>query len=906
MRISIPSVVLSSMVAAVALASFAQNESSVTFEETKPIVMSPTGAIRTFAAARDEVRSRRAAGTLGRGKVTVLVKSGRYFVDKPVVFGEQDAGTVEVPVEFVAEGDVIVDGGVELPAGRPLAETEGAAVSRVRPELRDRVMAVRVKAPGATKGILPRILGSDGEPYEYARYPKTGWLRYERIPKLEKGVKATVAGYSDERISSWTDEPDVRAYGYPVHDWAPAAMTVFGIDPTNRTFSSAGSGYGLANGRRWFARNVLHELSKPGECVLDAKAGALYYVPRPADVGKGLTMAKTKAFVRMDKTGFVSFRGFHFRNFQGEAIDIARSHDITVVGGSIRNCLNGLVAKESSRIRVSELDVSDIARGGIFLSGGDQYGLVESGNVVEKCRIRRVGTEYTSYSGGVTVRGCGGSVVSNDIAEISHAGVFFWGTCHRIVGNEIHDVCLESGEMGAVYTGRDWVLVGNVIEGNHFHDLPRTCRQPTRAIMLDDGAGGIEIRNNRFVRCAEGICTSGIGNVIENNVFEACAEAVGLWSCWFEPGCFGPSVRNNDTRRQRLAAAPVDSPVWKARFPWTSLLRDAVRDGTLRDPTTRTRIVGNTLVSYGKPQFHWCRPSSPYGYLITGNVEKLSPDAEAKPYFEFGTELSVGEAVPQAKNATMRTLDGPLVLAHRGGRHEYDDNAAGGFARSVRLGIRGYETDVRLSKDRELVIMHDGKLDRTTTGTGIVEDRTLKEIQQLKLKKCGETVPTAYDVLTALGRREDVFIELEMKSYPSAFYTPEVLLDYCTKLNALAKACLAPGTYCFTSFNTTTLKTMRKVDSSAPLGYIMGKLADEHLATAKELKCCAVAPTLGTSKEMVDKAHAAGLSVTLWMVETKEQYAEAKAKGADRVTSDHPVRLTEELVKAPADAGGDL
>jgi len=253
--------------------------------------------------------------------------------------------------------------------------------------------------------------------------------------------------------------------------------------------------------------------------------------------------------------------------------------------------------------------------------------------------------------------------------------------------------------------------------------------------------------------------------------------------------------------------------------------------------------------------------------------------------------LLVGCATaPSARNATLRTGDGPLIQAHRGGRFEYDDNAAGGFARSVKRGIRGFETDVRFSKDRQLVIMHDGSADRTSDGRGTVEELTLAELRRFRLQACSEPVPSAEDVFAALDRRDDVFIEIEMKARPGGFYTPDVLEDYCRKLNAAARAKLAPGTYAFTCFNTNTLAMMRAVDASAPLGYIMnGALTDAHLETAKRLGCSSVAPSLrATTAEMVAKAHAAGLTVCLWMVQNAEQYAEAKAKGADRVTSDYP------------------
>lgn len=250
-------------------------------------------------------------------------------------------------------------------------------------------------------------------------------------------------------------------------------------------------------------------------------------------------------------------------------------------------------------------------------------------------------------------------------------------------------------------------------------------------------------------------------------------------------------------------------------------------------------------------------------------------------------------------NATMKTADGPLLQAHRGGKNEYDDNALGGFKRSLENGVRGFETDIRFTKDRHLVIMHDDHVNRTTDGKGIVEAMTLDELRKCRLRRCSEPVPTLEELLAVFKGRDDIFFELEMKAYPGAFYTPEVLEDYCRKLSETARRMMAPGTYAFTCFDTTTLATMRRVAPWAPTGLITGKgLDDSHIAAAKSLGCIGVAPSgHPTTKEMVDKAHEAGLSVCLWMCQSKADWDEYKSKGADRATSDNPVRILGEVTK---------
>ena len=247
-------------------------------------------------------------------------------------------------------------------------------------------------------------------------------------------------------------------------------------------------------------------------------------------------------------------------------------------------------------------------------------------------------------------------------------------------------------------------------------------------------------------------------------------------------------------------------------------------------------------------------------------------------------------------NAKLKTGLGPLVQAHRGGREEYDDNALGGFEMCLSRGIKGFELDVRYTKDCVLVVMHDESLERTTNGKGIVEDTTFSDLCKLRLKKSSEQVPALSEVLMAMRGREDIFMEIEMKAGPSDFYTSYVLEDYCRRLNAMTKMLMKPGTYAFTCFNEKTLATMRKVDPDAPLGLIVGKpLEDAHIAKAKELGCCSVAPRFGTTKEMIEKAHEAGLTVCLWMCQDKETWDKCAAVGADRVTTDFPLKLSREV-----------
>jgi glycerophosphoryl diester phosphodiesterase len=73
-----------------------------------------------------------------------------------------------------------------------------------------------------------------------------------------------------------------------------------------------------------------------------------------------------------------------------------------------------------------------------------------------------------------------------------------------------------------------------------------------------------------------------------------------------------------------------------------------------------------------------------------------------------------------------------LIFAHRGSAGTHPENTMEAFYEAERVGADGIELDVQLTKDGEIVVIHDETVDRTTNGKGFVKDYTLKEIQKLQ------------------------------------------------------------------------------------------------------------------------------------------------------------------------------
>ncbi|MEH7119101.1 glycerophosphodiester phosphodiesterase [Neobacillus vireti] len=106
------------------------------------------------------------------------------------------------------------------------------------------------------------------------------------------------------------------------------------------------------------------------------------------------------------------------------------------------------------------------------------------------------------------------------------------------------------------------------------------------------------------------------------------------------------------------------------------------------------------------------------------------------------------------------------IFAHRGYSASFAENTMGAFVEAEKAGADGLELDVQLTKDGEMVVIHDEKVDRTTTGNGFVKDFLYKEIRKLNANKNGlkkEQIPSLKEVLEWLQSNKLV-CNIELKN----------------------------------------------------------------------------------------------------------------------------------------------
>lgn len=105
----------------------------------------------------------------------------------------------------------------------------------------------------------------------------------------------------------------------------------------------------------------------------------------------------------------------------------------------------------------------------------------------------------------------------------------------------------------------------------------------------------------------------------------------------------------------------------------------------------------------------------------------------------------------------------PLLIGHRGVPSLEDENTLESAKKAVALGADIVENDIYMTKDNQLVIMHDATVDRTTNGKGYIEQMTLAEVKQLKTQR-GHTVPTLAEYFQAFKDNEHMVHFIEIKS----------------------------------------------------------------------------------------------------------------------------------------------
>lgn len=231
------------------------------------------------------------------------------------------------------------------------------------------------------------------------------------------------------------------------------------------------------------------------------------------------------------------------------------------------------------------------------------------------------------------------------------------------------------------------------------------------------------------------------------------------------------------------------------------------------------------------------------------------------------------------------------VIGHRGGRAYAPENTLAAFRRAIQMGSVWLEFDVQMTRDGELVVIHDDTVDRTTNGTGRVADLTLEQIRGLDAGN-GEKVPTFQEVLDlAKSAGADIFPETK-----SAHLYPGIEAKL---LAALEQADYLDHTV-IQSFEPDSLDKLRQLNPQARLCALTGlwQLSDSNPAGNAE-SVCPMGEMVVLNPYMIRQAHAEGRQTVVWFgaLQYPFLYRLVEFFGADGIIADDPAAVQQTLAR---------
>jgi hypothetical protein len=593
-----------------------------------------SGPFATLERAREEARRLRHGGTLPIGAITIEVSGGTYELKAPFTLTAADSGAPDAPTTYRAqEGEE-----VRLSGGRRIRETapvsDALVLARLDEAARGHVVAADLRALGITdygevKGGGLEVFFGD-RPMTLARWPNTGFAKIADVvggqPVEVRGTVGDAVGafvYEGDRPERWVSESDPWLHGYWFWDWADEREPIESLDPDRKVIRLRPPyhTYGYRKGQWYYAFNMLSELDAPGEWYLDRGTGVLYFwPPSPLTPEQRLTVSVTPTLIVTRNVSNVVFDGFILEAARDTAVTIMDSTRVVVRDCLIRNVGGDAVViaggKDSG---VTGCEIHDTGRGGVLLSGGNRDTLRPAGLHAEDNHIHHYSRWARMYHPAIALDGVGNRAVHNLIHDAPHQAIAFSGNDHMIDSNEIHHVCLEANDAGAIYSGRDWTWRGTVIQYNWFHDIRGLQDNGCMGVYLDDMLCGTVVYGNVFYRVSNAVFIGGgRDNLVENNVFVSCDPAVHI-----DARALGWAAYHvNTTMMERLREVPYREPPWSERYP------DLV--GILEN-----------------------EPAAPRGNVVTRNVFRGGRwvDVEEAAKYEVRFEANLLDADPRFVNA---------------------------------------------------------------------------------------------------------------------------------------------------------------------------------------------------------------------------------------------------------------
>ncbi|MDI6803328.1 MAG: glycerophosphodiester phosphodiesterase family protein [Bacteroidota bacterium] len=234
--------------------------------------------------------------------------------------------------------------------------------------------------------------------------------------------------------------------------------------------------------------------------------------------------------------------------------------------------------------------------------------------------------------------------------------------------------------------------------------------------------------------------------------------------------------------------------------------------------------------------------------------------------------------------------DKPIVIAHRGASVTAPENTIAAFKKAIDEGTHAIELDVRLSHDNEVVVIHDSRLERTTSGRGKVEDFDLEGLKNFDAgswfnpKYSVEVIPTLEEVFKLVNKKVGINIEIKQK-----IKNKNKIINSCVELAhkyKLNKSLL------ITSFEHSLVKKVKQLDSTLMTGIIYSPvihLVNNPISLAKQYLADVIVVSRNYLRErMVIDAHKEKKMIFVYTIENRNHFDSMVNLNVDGIITNVP------------------
>lgn len=228
------------------------------------------------------------------------------------------------------------------------------------------------------------------------------------------------------------------------------------------------------------------------------------------------------------------------------------------------------------------------------------------------------------------------------------------------------------------------------------------------------------------------------------------------------------------------------------------------------------------------------------------------------------------------------------IIAHRGASGYAPENTMASFRKAIEMGAEGIELDVHLSRDRNLIVMHDEWVNRTSNGNGLIKDMTLKELKKLDCGSwygeefAGQQIPVLEEVLELLKNWNGI-LNIEIKDGSDLYPGIERKVIDTVRMFCFEEKVI------FSSFNHCSIRDIKSNASYLKAGLLYGEKLYEPWNYAKVVGAEALHPPFYIVDEnTVYCCRANNIAINTWTVNEETAMEKLAKYGVDGIITNYP------------------